>query len=712
MAALALLFSGQAPAASLDSVFLTSSTGTSTINEGDTIQFEVILTSTPGQTYTRMNWSLSGDADAALGAYPFNDWAGVRNWVVDWAWHYTPPGGYKVKFGTNGRMAPVPGLSTIPARASIEHGWFSLLSKTGDGVPALVGTVTLQADWGGVYDGGAFFYTSDGFFDGFLPDSVTVSAASFTVIGITDTDGDGVVDSSDNCIDHPNPSQTDTNGDGVGDACSHLLAELKFTSPLMNIDDNFGFDVSLDGQRALVGAYGDNQMATAAGAAYLFRASTGNWGEWVEETKLFASDYTAIDYFGRSVALDGDVAVVGADRVDDGGTADVGAAYIFRYSGTSWVEEQKILNPDPSFADYFGFGVAISGDVVVVGAYWDDDGDTDAGSVYVFRYNGTTWQQEQKLIPSNPGLGGSFGKSPSVSGNTILVGTQTGEAHVFRFNGVQWVEEQVLTTTGTLSNAVAISGDVAVVGSPIDSENGFNAGAAHVFRYNGSSWVEETKLTPADAAAEDLFGDSVSVDDATIVVGARHEEEQGDNAGAAYVFHFDGQNWVEHDKLTASDGGDHQWFGQSVAIDGHRVLVGAYGDNVVEHGVYLFPQFGLAAQVGALAPLSIALLSGLTAVAGYRRLSRRALSADGIKSRWRCLSAIVESLASCFRAHAPQAPAAVSTCARAAGWRVRAWPPGCPPPRKRRRGRHPRTHRRVSPIRPWRLRSLRRRTSW
>jgi hypothetical protein len=152
---------------------------------------------------------------------------------------------------------------------------------------------------------------------------------------------------------------------------------MKFRASDGAVEDYFGYSVAIDGNTALVGAYGDDDKGDASGSAYIFRF---NGSTWVEEAKLLASDGAAYDYFGYSVAIDGNTALVGAIY----GGSDSGSAYIFRFNGSSWVEEAKLLAPDGAAYDYFGRSVAIDGNTALVGAYGDDDKGNDSGSAYVF----------------------------------------------------------------------------------------------------------------------------------------------------------------------------------------------------------------------------------------------------------------------------------------------------------------------------------------
>ena len=168
-------------AVSIENNFLTSSTGTDFIIVGDTIQFEVILFIDSGFDVDTMLFTLSGDRDAAPGSSLESGWAGVDNLVSAWSWHYTGAGG-KVKFGTNGRIVPNDEPFSVPDKVTGPYGFFGSL-RTGDGVPSMVGTVTITAGALGSFSSGAYLQTGVGTIAlAGSPYSVTVSGGDFTVV--------------------------------------------------------------------------------------------------------------------------------------------------------------------------------------------------------------------------------------------------------------------------------------------------------------------------------------------------------------------------------------------------------------------------------------------------------------------------------------------------------------------------------------------------
>ena len=321
--------------------------------------------------------------------------------------------------------------------------------------------------------------------------------------------------------------------------------EAKLLASDQQVADLFGYSVSISGDYAIIGAYQKDAGASNAGAAYIFKRSGTNWAE---ETKLLASDPQATDFFGYSVSISGDYAIVGAYN-QDAGASDAGAAYIFKRSGTSWAEETKLLASDAEANDWFGRSVSISGDYAIVGAYREGAGGIDAGAAYIYKRSGSSWTQEAKLRASDPQAGDIFGYSVSISGDYAIVGavfedaggSNAGAAYIFKRSGTSWVEETKLLASDADAGdqfgvSVSISGDYAIVGAVFEDAGGSNAGAAYIFKRSGTSWAEETKLLASDPQADDFFGISVSISGDYAIVGAFLEDTGDTDAGAAYMF--------------------------------------------------------------------------------------------------------------------------------------------------------------------------------
>jgi hypothetical protein len=411
-------------------------------------------------------------------------------------------------------------------------------------------------------------------------------------------------------------------------------------------NDNFGFSVAISGETAIVGAPFDNVGTNNfQGSAYVFVRVGATWSQ---QQKLTASDGAAFDSFGQSVAISGETAIVGAPLDDVGANGNQGSAYVFVRVGATWSQQQKLTASDGATFDFFGFSVAISGETAIVGASLDDVGaNADQGSAYVFVRVGTMWSEQQKLTASDGAAGDQFGIAVALSGETAIVGANLGDvganvdqgsAYVFVRVGATWSEQQKLTASDGAADdrfgqSVALSGETAIVGANLD-DVGANAdqGSAYVFVRAGTAWSEQQKLTASDGAADDRFGQSVALGGETAIVGAPLDDVGTNTAqGSAYVFACTGgRQWAEQDMVTASDGAANDNFGNSVAISGETAIVGAFQDDVgannFQGSAYIFVRVGttwseqqkLTASDGAAVDLfgfSVA-ISGETVIVG------------------------------------------------------------------------------------------------
>ncbi len=196
-------------------------------------------------------------------------------------------------------------------------------------------------------------------------------------------------------------------------------------------DNAFGCSVSVFGDTAIVGNFLDDTNGEYSGSAYVF---TRNGNTWSEQAKLIASDGETIELFGRSVSVSGDIAIVGAFRDDDNGEYS-GSAYVFTRNGNAWSEQAKLIASDGEAGDFFGISVSVSGDTAIVGAHLDDDNGDNSGTAYVFAKSENMWSEQVKLVPSGGEADDQFGYSVSISGGTALIGApggnDTASAYIF-----------------------------------------------------------------------------------------------------------------------------------------------------------------------------------------------------------------------------------------------------------------------------------------
>ena len=377
--------------------------------------------------------------------------------------------------------------------------------------------------------------------------------------------------------------------------------------------DEFGTSVAIAGDTAVIGATREdgsatgvngaaNEAASSAGAAYVFvRSGT----TWTQQAYLKASQVSASDFFGLSVAIAGDTVVVGADFEDSGSTgvnsiadeaaASAGAAYVFVRSGTAWSQQAYLKASQVTSGDRFGFSVAVAGDTVVVGAFNEDGSATGvngtpdelasgAGAAYIFTRSGTAWTQQAYLKTAAVGTtqaGDSFGSAVAISGDTVIVGAPLEDS----------------STTG-------------VNGTP--NEGATDAGAACVFERSAGVWSQQAYLKPrpglSTAQASDKFGSSVAVSRDTVVVGAPGEDsstlgvnssapnESAPDSGAAYVFVRTAEGWRQQAYLKPAAVGTRQnsdQFGAAVAVSGDTVIVGAPFEGSETTGVNSTPNDNL-----------------------------------------------------------------------------------------------------------------------
>lgn len=208
--------------------------------------------------------------------------------------------------------------------------------------------------------------------------------------------------------------------------------QAKLVASDANAYDEFGYSVSIDGNYAVVGAvYDDDTNGIDCGSAYIFTPNDVDPNNWDEQAKLMAGDADSEDYFGRSVSISGDYAIVGADGDDaDVDGVSVGCAYIFKRSGVpndpNWYERVKLTASDGAAGDEFGYSVSIDGDYAIVGAHHDGDDGGESGSVYIFKrsdiVNDPNWYEQAKLTASDAGRWDRFGYSVSIDGNYVVVG--------------------------------------------------------------------------------------------------------------------------------------------------------------------------------------------------------------------------------------------------------------------------------------------------
>ncbi|RIK73845.1 MAG: hypothetical protein DCC68_24210 [Planctomycetota bacterium] len=354
--------------------------------------------------------------------------------------------------------------------------------------------------------------------------------------------------------------------------------------------DNIGRSVAIFGDTAVVGVPDDDGDE---GAIYIFKR---NGTTWTASQRLSPSDLVAKDIFGFAVGISENTIVVGAPQ-NDSSTSQIGAIYIFERPNAASPFTQVAKRTLTGDSDqFFGRSVAIDGDTIVAGAPWDDFGATDGGSIVIYERDtltGTWPSSGTKRTASDVATGDSFGNAVAVSGNRIIVGSpldnhsslsQPGSAYVFVDNGTGFTQEGKLiastpAATDRLGSAVDIDGTTAVVGSILrDSSPTLDVGAAFVFDLVGPTWTQTATLFRPTPTNGDQFGASVGIEGNLIAVGAPRTDTPLGNSGSVVVFEHNGLSWA-FDEEVLLPGGDagvsDSELGRSVSIHNASILAGA-----------------------------------------------------------------------------------------------------------------------------------------
>lgn len=364
--------------------------------------------------------------------------------------------------------------------------------------------------------------------------------------------------------------------------CAAAQCELELLTD-GGVNSQMGYSLAVDGSTLVVGARFDAGAGDGAGAAFVYRWSPAGWSL---EAVLTASDATPNDTFGYSVALDGDRLVVGANTAD-GAVLEAGAAYVFERTDGTWLEQAKLVAPQPLVKERFGESCAIDGDTILVGMHVADDVAPEAGRAYHFEAGSGGWHLVQTLIASDSHVHDHFGLSFALDADRLMVGARNndeagadaGAAYYFERQGGLFVEQQKLVPTVASSPAfagawVAMDGLTAVVGAPLASVTAGQSGACTVFdQIPGQGWIEVATLASAAVPGNARLGHSVDIRGAWILAGAPGGGPSGE--GSAHLFERTPTGFVEHPAIVPDSTQPLDHFGQAVALGALGAFVGA-----------------------------------------------------------------------------------------------------------------------------------------
>ena len=363
----------------------------------------------------------------------------------------------------------------------------------------------------------------------------------------------------------------------------------------------FGSSAAVLGDRVVFGSTQKVNNAHMDGAVYTYEFINSSWVFQSEllPTVLSPTRQGQDEFFGISLDLDTDLLVVGAtgtDQVDFPFFIDTGSVYIYRHDGSAWSSEANIFASDGDFGDDFGRAVAVDGNTVLVGAPTHEllGGGITTGAVYVYRYDGVSWLETEIIQSPSVENFASFGNAIGLDGNVFVVGSSGADGGTFTNSGLAFVYRSVggvITYEATLApsdpalrqyfgTSVAISGNKIVVGAPGDPALGTgDPGEAYLFVRSNGQWNQVAIMRDAHGFLGDRFGESVAIDGDTIIIGAPSSDENGVDTGQIYSYTIDSGSLSNPQMIRASDGADGDIFGSAVTVSGEHVLATAPEKN-------------------------------------------------------------------------------------------------------------------------------------
>lgn len=306
----------------------------------------------------------------------------------------------------------------------------------------------------------------------------------------------------------------------------------------------FGYTVDIDGDYIVIGCPWDDDAGEKSGAAFIYKLEAGNW---IEQTKLRADDASEDDRFGIVVDISAETVVVGAFFDDVVGDRS-GSAYVFVREVATWYQQAKLLPSDGAEDDWFGVVLSLFNNDVAIVARRHDELGSNSGAVYVFNRDGSTWTEQAKITAFDAEVGDEFG-TPCIFGNTLIIG------------------------------------------SYLDDDNGRNSGAIYYYQRESGMWNLQAKYTASDGNSDDYFGSNISLTPSHLAVSAYRDDMVGENAGSVYVFKREGFSYHEIAKITSSNATNGDYFGLNNAMEGNLIVIGARNqdDNGTNAGAaYVF----------------------------------------------------------------------------------------------------------------------------
>jgi hypothetical protein len=345
--------------------------------------------------------------------------------------------------------------------------------------------------------------------------------------------------------------------------------------------DNFGFATAISGDTVAVSDLPQGWELTGVGSVRVYREVSGNW---ILEQTITAPGGTETG-FGYALALKDDLLVVSAPTAQS-----QGRAFVFRRSGTAWSFESELVPPSPPQPRRFGSsiaiaGIAIAGDRIIIGSlnYGAPFGQTN-GAVYIFHFDGSTWNFEIRLIAPAPAIEDGFGGEVDVDGEWMVVaarnarcpgGDGCGAIYFFRLSGDTWTYHSSIygsEHSNPIGDSVGLDGTIAAYGMPFDNDPTARVGSIHILQFNGTNWVEEVRIPHPSPMADARFGWQIGVQE-DLVLAASNFGSTCYSGGSIYAFRRNQGQWPLAGTLGENGGAD--FYGR-LALDEGRAIMGSY----------------------------------------------------------------------------------------------------------------------------------------
>jgi len=366
-------------------------------------------------------------------------------------------------------------------------------------------------------------------------------------------------------------------------AQAQVIETQRLISDDIAAEDYFGSAVAVSGDYAIIGACYDDENGENSGSAYIFH---NNGETWEQYQKITASDGQTNDFFAITVTISGDYAFVNSLW----GNNYAGKVYVFYNDAGTWTETSILIASDGEAEDFFGTSMSISGDYAIIGAYGNDDSGSESGSAYIFYNDEGIWTETTKLTAFDGNENDRFGISVGIYDDYAIIGadgsannsgTNSGTAYIFYNNLGNWEQTQQIESLDAVlgdqfGTSVSMSGEYAAIGADYKSDDGTWSGAAYVFHDNSGIWEQNTKLTASDAGTQKHFGNSIEIAGDILIVGSNGNIAFTPYiAGSAYMFKKILGNWQETAILQASDIANEDQFAYVVDFSDDFAFVGS-----------------------------------------------------------------------------------------------------------------------------------------